>query len=130
MSKLAEINGFFLWLYVFIQKVKILNDFAERDESTDNCNDVDTKTVEVADEYNDNDYDYDYEYAYSDGKEDVDPCDHERTYYDVEGESECTHDDFELLSVLEEEKPCCTQHGYLFYDTCEVHEGEVASKCP
>ena len=108
-------------LCLYISQIKFVNEHAEHGENSDNCNDIDTTTVEVADEPDVADDSY-YAY-YSDddyGGTDVDPCDHELTDYDVEGGSDCTHEDFNELPVLQEEKPCCTGHGYIFYDSCTV----------
>ena len=79
----------------------------------------------MIDSYNDEDSQY-YDL------EDVDPCDFERTVYDLNNGESCTHDAFEdktrtvpinemkEYSNIPKFKECCPNHGYLYPDSCEV----------
>ena len=85
-------------------------------------------------DYEDGDYGYDEDYGRSLDDSDyvatdpIDPCDHKRTMFDVDGEAECDHISFANLTPIngtrefsnKTVKPCCTHHGYLFIDNCKV----------
>ena len=90
----------------------------------------------ITDDYNIESYDnteliedeYDY-YEGDDDEEEINPCDVDKTVYDLEQDDTCNHSDFKKLTPIDEMKKfeknenikqCCSYHGYLYADRCEV----------
>jgi hypothetical protein len=78
-------------------------------------------------------YDYyggdDDAYGGDDDYVEPDPCSSDNTVYDLDIEDICSHNDFSNLQRIQEMneyskmpmiKECCSDHGYLFDDQCEV----------
>ena len=65
-----------------------------------------------------------------DHDEEINHCDVDKTYYDLEQDNTCRHSDFKELKPIAEMKnfgknenikQCCSYHGYLYADRCEVN---------
>ena len=89
----------------------------------------------ITDVYNYENYDdteliEDYDgYDSYDDYEEIDHCDVDNTVYDLEQDETCKHSDFKKLTPIDEIKKlgknenikqCCSYHGYLYVDRCEV----------